>query len=202
MLDINLLDEDIIEFITYVNVELLQGREMKDIEKNDFFVNDRVIEKRLARRKYKRIPNTANIVDINGNLIKIFSQEENGKISEVKPKEIAFKDEKSKFILLHDGKEMIYSQNIKSNELLELIERKEEIFKVLDCFKDMLGKEGDVDNELNIKLPNAEINEFRATIRINDVVWGKFKEFSKKYPKLTLKDITSQALIEFMDKYK
>ena len=166
MLDINLLDEDILEFITYVNVELLQGREMKDIEKNDFSVNDRVIEKRLARRKYKRIPNTANIVDINGNLIKIFTEEDNSKTIELQSKEIvSYEEENSKSSVVHDDKDIIYNENIKSNELLELIDRKEEIFKVLDYFKNMSDKVGDIDNELIIKLPNTKNNEFRAIIR-------------------------------------
>lgn len=203
MLDINLLDEDILEFITYVNVELLQGRDMKEIEKNDFSVNDRVIEKRLARRNYKRIPNTANIVDINGKLIKIFSQEENSNEIELQSKEIvSYEEENSKPIFLLDDKEIIYNESIKSQELLELIDRKEEIFKVLEYFKNMSEEVGGIGNELIIKLPNTKNNEFRATIRLNDVVWGRFKDFSKKYPTLTLKDLTSQALIEFMNKYK
>ena len=203
MLDINLLDEDILEFITYINVELLQGREMKDIEKNDFLVNDRVIAKRLARRRYKRVPNTADIVDTNGNLIKIFTEEGNSKTIELQPKEIiSDEEEDSKSSVVHEAKDIIYNENIKSNELLELINRKEEIFKVLDYFNTMSDKVGDVENGLIIKLPNTKNNEFKSIVRLNDVVWEEFRDFSKKYPLFDLKDLTSQALVEFMNKYK
>lgn len=203
MLDINLLDEDILEFITYINVELLQGRDMKDIEKNDFFVNDRVIVKRLARRRYKRAPNTADIVDINGNLIKIFTEEDDSKTFELQPKEIVpDEDSDSRSSVVRDDKGIIYNEDIKSNELLELINRKEEIFKVLDYFNNMSDKVGEIGKGLIIKLPNARNNEFKATIRLNDVVWEEFKDFSKKNPFFEMKDLTSQALVEFMNKYK
>ena len=36
------------EVVEYINKELLKGRTMKDIEVNDFGVNERVIGKRLA----------------------------------------------------------------------------------------------------------------------------------------------------------
>jgi len=194
MLDINLLDEDILEFITYVNVELLQGREMKDIEKNDFFVNERVIVKRLARRNYKRLPNTANIVDTNGNLIKIFREEENIDIMDIQNKEIISEEK--------DNNELITcNENIKSNELLELVNRKKEIFKVLDYFNNTPNKVGNIEKRLRIHLPPSNNKEFKVTTRINDIVWQDFKKFSRKYPCITLKDLTSQALIEFMKKY-
>ena len=40
------------EVVEYINKELLKGRTMKDIEVNDFGVNERVIGKRLARKKW------------------------------------------------------------------------------------------------------------------------------------------------------
>lgn len=45
------------EMVQYINIELDKGRSMKDIEFNDFGVNERVITKRLARRGYKKINN-------------------------------------------------------------------------------------------------------------------------------------------------
>lgn len=42
------------EIIEYINAELLKGRTMKDIEENDFNVNERVITKRLARKNVKK----------------------------------------------------------------------------------------------------------------------------------------------------
>lgn len=51
-MDINTLSIE--QLVEYVNQELSKGRTMKDIETNDFNVNDRVIVKRLTRRGYKR----------------------------------------------------------------------------------------------------------------------------------------------------
>lgn len=45
------------EMVQYINIELDKGRSMKDIEFNDFGVNERVITKRLARRGYKKVNN-------------------------------------------------------------------------------------------------------------------------------------------------
>lgn len=45
------------EIVYYINNELKLGRSMKDIEINDFKVNDRVIVKRLNRKGYKRVEN-------------------------------------------------------------------------------------------------------------------------------------------------
>lgn len=42
------------EVVEYINKELLKGRTMKDIEVNDFGVNERVIGKRLARKNVKK----------------------------------------------------------------------------------------------------------------------------------------------------
>ena len=47
----------ITELVNYINIELNKGRTLKDIEINDFKVNDRVIAKRLSRKGYKRINN-------------------------------------------------------------------------------------------------------------------------------------------------
>lgn len=43
------------EIVAYINEELLKGRPMKEIEREDFGVNERVITKRLARKNIKKI---------------------------------------------------------------------------------------------------------------------------------------------------
>lgn len=48
-------DMSLDQIIEYINTELLKGRTMKDIEENDFNVNERVIAKRLARKNVKKI---------------------------------------------------------------------------------------------------------------------------------------------------
>ena len=43
------------EIVVYINGELLKGRPMKEIERVDFGVNERVITKRLARKNIKKV---------------------------------------------------------------------------------------------------------------------------------------------------
>ncbi len=43
------------EIVAYINGELLKGRPMKEIERVDFGVNERVITKRLARKNIKKV---------------------------------------------------------------------------------------------------------------------------------------------------
>ena len=43
------------EVVEYINGELLKGRPMKEIERVDFGVNERVITKRLARKNIKKV---------------------------------------------------------------------------------------------------------------------------------------------------
>ncbi|MGL4914309.1 MAG: hypothetical protein ACRC3Y_17960 [Romboutsia sp.] len=48
-------ENNIVDMIEYINIELDKNRTMKDIEMNDFAVNDRVIAKRLSRKGYKKV---------------------------------------------------------------------------------------------------------------------------------------------------
>ena len=43
------------EVVAYLNSELLKGRSMKEIEQEDFGVNERVITKRLARKNIEKV---------------------------------------------------------------------------------------------------------------------------------------------------
>lgn len=225
MVDINLLDIDENEVVNYINSELLKGRNMKDIELNDFEVNDRVIVKRLVRRGYKRFENNLNIRDEKGKLIKVFNKDDSLKATNEENKEDKYKvtdnrktiighneDEqydKGSSIVIHNGDIKIKEDNLKVQDIIELIDKKEEIFKMLDAFKKMSYNMGDnmSDNmetdatSITIRLPNPRNNQFKATIRLNDVVWEQFKEFANKYPFFTTKDLVSQALVDFMNKY-
>lgn len=209
-MDISLLDTKENEVINYINSELLNGRHMKDIEINDFKVNDRVIAKRLIRRGYKRVENELNVSDYKGKLIKIFIKDDTVKETIVKNKDNKNrKDDKSSSVVVQNKNVNIQENNIDVKDIIELISRKEEIFRMLEMFNNMSDKMGDnlsdnIENESNniiIKLPNPKNNQFKATIRLNDVVWEQFKIFANKYPFFTTKDLVSQALLDFMNKH-
>ena len=210
MIDIGLLDTNENQFINYINSELLNGRQMKDIEINDFKVNDRVTVKRLVRRGYKRVENEVNINDEKGKLIKIFIKNDKFEETIVQSKNNKNKqNDSSNAIVVHDENIKIKENNIDIKEIVELIDKKEEIFRMLEMFNNMSDKMGDnlsdsIENKSNniiIKLPNPKDNQFKATIRLNDVVWEQFKIFTNQYPFFTTKDLVSQALVDFMNKH-
>ena len=210
MIDIGLLDTNENQFINYINSELLNGRQMKDIEINDFKVNDRVIVKRLVRRGYKRVENELNINDEKGKLIKIFIKNDKFEETIVQSKNNKNKqNDSSNAIVVHDENIKIKENNIDIKEIVELIDKKEEIFRMLEMFNNMSDKMEDnlsdsiknKSNNIIIKLPNPKNNQFKATIRLNDVVWEQFKIFTNQYPFFTTKDLVSQALVDFMNKH-
>ncbi|WP_300379840.1 hypothetical protein [Clostridium sp.] len=210
MIAIELLDTNENQFINYINSELLNGRHMNDIEINDFKVNDRVIVKRLIRRGYKRVKNELNVNDEKGRLIKIFIKGDTFKETIIQNKDNKNKQvDNSNAIVVHYENSKLKENSINANDIIELIDRKEEIFRMLEMFNNMSDNVGDNlsdnignnSNNIIIKLPNPKNNQFKATIRLNDVVWEQFKIFTNKYPFFTTKDLVSQALVNFMNKH-
>lgn len=54
---------------------------------------------------------------------------------------------------------------------------------------------------IKITLPEEEDIMFRKTIRINDKIWEQFSKFCDEHKEFTQKDLVSQALFEYMQKY-
>ena len=44
--------------------------------------------------------------------------------------------------------------------------------------------------------------DFRATIRVNNVVWENFSDFTNKHKEFTKRDLISMALKEYMENHK
>lgn len=55
---------------------------------------------------------------------------------------------------------------------------------------------------IKIDLPEEKDNTFRKTVRINDIVWKHFNEFCTIHKEFTQKDLLSQSLLDYMEKYK
>ena len=70
-MDIN--NNNVEQMVEYINQELEKGRSMKDIELNDFKVNERVITKRLNRRGYKKVDGVFKKNDTTCNITEIKS---------------------------------------------------------------------------------------------------------------------------------
>lgn len=169
----------------YINAELDAGRTMKDIENNDFNVNERVIAKRLRRRGYVKKGNK-------------YVLQEDTKTSDDKVNQVVIKadkvlktrqDDKKNQLVINDKNVMDKVLGLVSNydKIMELLSRNDKVYdKMYDG--------------IIIELPESE--EYRTTIRINKVIYEQFDEFCNENKTFTKKDLLSMALKEYMNKYK
>ncbi|MGL4914326.1 MAG: hypothetical protein ACRC3Y_18045 [Romboutsia sp.] len=96
------------------------------------------------------------------------------------------------------------SLNIKQ-DMIDIIEHKDEIFDMLDWFKSRDDKGMteviEIINEgIKIDLPESETT--RTTIRINKVIWKEFDVFCNENKEFNKQDLMAQALKNYMKNNK
>lgn len=188
--DINNIEEVII----YLNSELTKGRTQKDIEINDFKVNERVIAKRLTSRGYKRIDNqyikydkeNTKVINTNKN-----KHEDN--------QSIVIKDDKKD----NDNNTLVINQTEIQNKLIGLAQNYDKILEIIQAYAKNDDAQYDKNNRnIVIHLPIETKADFRATIRVNNVVWDSFSDFANNHKEFTKRDLISMALKEYMENHK
>ncbi len=99
-----------------------------------------------------------------------------------------------KKVISNNDNDMTFSHKIKIN-LMELAKNYDKIMTVLDS-----------DNDMNygiiIDIPVETKDNYRTTIRINNVVWENFKELCVQNKMFTQRDLLTMALTEYINKYK
>lgn len=105
-------------------------------------------------------------------------------------------------VIQSDDKGMTRSNalNIKQ-DMIDIIEHKDEIFDMLEWFKNCDDKGMteviEVVNEgIKIDLPDSETT--RTTIRINKIIWEDFDTFCNENKEFNKQDLMAQALKDFM----
>lgn len=207
-------DFNLEELIEYLNSELLKGRSMKNIEIDDFGVNERVITKRLDRKGYKRIDNQFTKVNVKKsrmekqNLVIAKSKMEydNNKMEVIRGEIVGNSSERSKY---EESNTLIIHSELKDN-ILNLAENHKRIMSMLEAYeKDKDNQyankyDAQYDNEITIELPIETKKDYRATIRVNNIIWEQFSDFceAKKSKIFTKRDLISMALKEYMEKHK
>lgn len=171
------------EIVVYINNELKLGRSMKDIEINDFKVNDRVIVKRLNRKGYKRVENKFV------NSITKDIQKDN-KVVLNKKKNIDF-NRKTEVI-------QEYNKNINELKLLELIELLEPIKSLIEDYE--RNKNIIEINSVELK-PKAVINVKQKLFKIDVDILEQWEEFVLRHKEFKVQQLISLALEEFIEKY-
>ncbi len=185
--DINNIEEVVI----YLNSELSKGRTQKDIEINDFKVNERVIAKRLISRGYKKIDN--QYIKTNESSIKAI----NNNISEC--------DNSNTKVISNIHKEYDKSDTLVINKkeiqskIIGLAENYDKILKIIEQYDKEYDKKYD---GIVVELPVETVKDFRTSIRVNNVVWEQFNEFVNGNKEFTKRDLISMALKEYIENHK
>ncbi len=187
------------ELVDYVNNELASGRNFAEIAKKDFSCNESTIRKRLTGKKlYKRIGNkyvrqcqTEGDKNIGIENINDVRQSVRQDVTDKNTTQIV-SEIKSQSVTIFPGD---------NEKFLGLISNYELIMKMLDDYKKNNDK-FDKFNGLIVELPAEKKKDFRITLRLNDVIYEEFKEFADRNKQFTVKELVSQALKEFIEKYK
>ncbi|MDU1404201.1 MAG: hypothetical protein E6920_20105 [Clostridium sp.] len=183
----------------YINLQLEKGRNFTEVAVEDFSCNESTLRKRLTGKKlYKRIGNKyvrqcQTIDDKNQN-----SNEINNVRQSVRQD---VTDGNVTQIINETNTQSITVSPSDNEKFLGLISNYELIMKMLDNYKnneDSFNKS----NGLVVELPVEQKKDFRVTLRLNDVIYEEFKEFADRNKQFTVKELVSQALKEFIQKYK
>lgn len=168
------------EVVLYLNNELSKGRTQKEIEINDFKVNERVIAKRLTSRGYKKVDNQ-------------YIKCDNSNIEVIRL-------DKNKY---DNGNTKVINQKEIQNKLIGLAQNYDKILKIIQEYDKKYDAQYDRDHEgIVIELPIETKTDFRATVRLNNVIWEQFSEFANNHKEFTKRDLISMALKIYMENYK
>lgn len=199
--DSNISENDINDIIDYINEQLSKNRTMKDIEVNDFAMNERAIRKRLDRRGYKRI---------DGIYVK-------GNNSNKKPKKKVNSTSIANDIHKKDSESITNSIQVAPKDLntgimtdtdvialKELVSLVEPIKEVIKEYNIRIAHDNVIDVEpIEIKLDDKIGVVGKAVgMRIDENIYKEWQEFTNKHKKkFRSHQLLSQALFEFMEKY-
>lgn len=187
------------ELVEYINLQLENGRNFTEIAKKDFTCNESTLRKRLTGKKlYKRVGNKymrqCQISDDNNKNIESINNVRHSVRQDV--------TNKNTTQIASETKPQSVTISPSDNEkFLGLISNYELIMKMLDDYKKNNDK-FDKFNGLVVELPAEKKKDFRITLRLNDVIYEEFKEFADRNKQFTIKELVSQALKEFIEKYK
>lgn len=169
------------EVINYINMELLKGRTMKDIEENDFNVNERVITKRLARKSVKKVDGQF--------VLQSGSKKPEVAIKQVK-KSFPNKITNSKAINLMENKEFL--------DLSKKVDILEKAFKEIICVQ---SDSKVVINDLGLKIYSSDGKPIAKTVRLYKEVWSKIDKVKNQFPHINYQTLLNSLIDEVTEKY-
>ena len=185
--DISRIDD----IVNFINSELINGRTMTDIEKENFDVNERVIHKRLLRLGYKKVENQY--------VIQMYDK----CIQEVKKEPLNVSTQmydKSKQPNL-DNIDVI--KNLNKLDIDALLELQQLIDPIKILFDDYKKRNEIIDVQpIEINIKKNTVDTISKSFRVDKDIAATWDIFIKENSQYKVQDLISLALSEFMDKYK
>lgn len=184
------------EIVEYINKELISGRPMIKIEREEFGQNERVIHKRLIRQGYKKIDNQYIFVGKNTSL-KSKSEKDNKRI-----------DDKS-ITTVRQQPEMVTKNNFSEEDIKSL----KELITLIDPLKNVIQEyNNNITNDKYIDIEPIEVKINRKNLsgnikqvgfRIDETILEEWKSFIKDYDgEYKVQDLIGEALRQFIHKYR
>ena len=184
------------ELVEYINKELINGRPMARIEREDFGENERVIDKRLRRKGYKKIDNQYIFEGKNISLISKSKKDNKG----IDNKNITTVRQSSESITKNNFSE----EDIKS--LKELITLIDPLKNVIQEYNNNITNDKYIDIEpieVKINRKNLSGNIKQVGFRIDETILEEWKSFIKDYDgEYKVQDLIGEALRQFIHKYR
>lgn len=205
--NMDIKDMNINQLIKEINLGLKNNPTLSVNKLCDFLeIKQSTLKSKLSKEKYKFNPETRQYIKGDNSInkvvqaepIEITSVEPNddnsiNEVIEVENKEIAInkKDTDKSMTLVIDD-------TVKSN-LLGLVENYDKIMQMINQYNNKYDRKYD---GLVIELPLETVKDFRTTIRVNNVIWERFKEFCNEHKEFTQRDLHSMALADFIEKHR
>lgn len=168
------INSNIEQMVEYINLELKKGRSMKEIEQQDFGVNERVITKRLNRRGYKKVDGIFKKNDTTSNITNSIE----GKIETYN---LSKKPKNEEIIRVKHNK------NIDMDKLQKLLDNLDSLLEL-------------VDRQQNTTC-NITSNETVVTsLRINKEVYEMVKQRARDN-NIKVGEIVNRALLDYLKNY-
>ncbi len=190
------------EQVEYINRELYNGCTLTKA------CNLIGIDRSTVRNRFKKVgqryDNSLNRYVVDNGKTTITDNNRKAEISCDNDKTIVSKDEEQGAMKHRDGSNAFVTDKKVMKNLLELSEKHNKIMEVLTWFENDKDKANviEVREGIKIDLPQEIDTEFRKTVRVNDIVWKQFSKFCKEHKEFKQKDLHSQALLEYIEKYR
>lgn len=187
--------------IDVINNKLSEGLTVKEV-RDQLNIGEKKFQKEIKELGYKynqKLKKYMKSSEPTREVLKTsltnYSSDENKKLTEENYKEY------DSSMTIDIPENIIEADTFKSN-LIDLVLNYEKIKKMMYDYEHTSGtQENIIEVQQGIKIDKPKGNIIRTTVRVNEEILNIFKSFCDRHKEYTQKDLLSQALLEFVQRY-